>query len=130
MSLREEMELMCSCARVAAQSMALASTDKKNRALLKIAELIEKEGDILIEANKLDLAAAEENGVPGAMMDRLTITKTRLAGMCASLRDLVKLEDPVGKSESWSRPSGIEITESEPSYFINIPSSILNPSSI
>ena len=110
MSLREEMELMCSAARAASQKMALADTDKKNSVLLKIAELIEKEGDTLICANKLDLDAAEANGVPGAMMDRLTITKTRLAGICASLRDLTKLEDPVGKNESWSRPSGIEIT--------------------
>ena len=110
MSLREEMELMCTCARVASHKMALVDTDKKNSALLKIAELIEKEGDGLIEANKLDLAAAEANGVPGAMLDRLTITKTRLANMCASLRDLTELDDPVGKSESWSRPSGIEIT--------------------
>ena len=114
MSLREEMELMCSAARAASQKMALADTDKKNSVLLKIAELIEKEGDTLIDANKLDLEAAEVNGVPGAMMDRLTITKTRLAGICASLRDLTKLEDPVGKSESWSRPSGIEITTLPP----------------
>ena len=110
MTLREEMEILCSGAKDASQRLALADTETKNAVLLRIAELIEEEGDTLIEANRLDLDAAAAGGVPKAMLDRLTITKTRLAGICASLRDLVELEDPVGKSESWSRPSGIEIT--------------------
>ncbi len=110
MSLREDMEILCSGARAASVKLALADTDTKNAVLLKISELIEKESDALMEANTLDLSRAKENGVPTTMLDRLKLTKERLLGICDALHGLVALEDPVGKSETWSRPSGIEIT--------------------
>lgn len=110
MTLREEMEMLCSGARAASVKLALADTDKKNQALLKIAELLEKDGESVIEANAEDLRAAEENGVAKAMLDRLAVNKARLEGICASLRALTELEDPVGKSETWTRPSGLTIT--------------------
>lgn len=110
MSLREEMELLCSGARAASTQLALADTEKKNSVLLKIAELIEGNVEVLIEANTKDLRAAEENGVAKTMLDRLAITPKRLEGMCESLRALTLLDDPIGKSESWTRPSGLTIT--------------------
>lgn len=110
MTLREEIELLCLGAKTASAKLALATTEEKNRVLLKIAELIEKNSDALIEANKADLASAEENKVPKTMLDRLAISTERLGGICDALRALVELDDPVGKSESWSRPSGLLIT--------------------
>lgn len=110
MSLREEIEILCADAKAASLKLALYDTEKKNSALLKIAELLKREEDKIIAANRLDLNAAETNGVARAMLDRLTITKERIAGICDSLIALVGLEDPVGKSETWSRPSGIEVT--------------------
>ena len=113
MTLREEMELLCAGAVSASRSMALADTEKKNEVLLKIAELLEADEENLIDANKLDLDAADKNGVPKTMLDRLSINHDRLAGICQSLRALVDLEDPVGKSESWTRPSGLTITRTK-----------------
>ena len=110
MSLREEIEVLCSDAKAASLKLALCDTEKKNAALLKIAEYLKRDEEKIISANALDLEAAEANGVPKAMVDRLTITKERISGICDSLVTLIGLEDPVGKSESWSRPSGIEIT--------------------
>lgn len=110
MSLREDIEILCEGARSAAVKLALCDTAKKNAVLLKVAECLEREEEKIIAANALDLAAAEKNGVPKAMLDRLTITKARIDGIRDSLAALSKLEDPVGKSETWSRPSGIEIT--------------------
>ena len=110
MSLREDIEILCEGARSAAVKLALCDTARKNAALLKIAECLGREEEKIIAANALDLEAAENNGVPKAMLDRLAITKERITGIRESLAALSELEDPVGKSETWSRPSGIEIT--------------------
>ena len=110
MSLREDIEILCADAKAASASLALCDTQKKNEVIERIALFLDRQKEKILEANALDLSAAEENQVPRAMLDRLTITEERIAGICSSLRDLCALEDPVGKSESWSRPSGIEIS--------------------
>ena len=110
MTIREEVEFLCTNAKEASQSIALASTTEKNGVLLKIAELLSKNCERIIEANKNDLACAEENGVPLTMLDRLMIDEKRIDGIRKSIVELTSLEDPVGKSESWTRPSGINIS--------------------
>lgn len=110
MGLREEIKMLCNNAKVAAGKMALATTEEKNKLLLEIADLLEQESDALIEANRQDLEHAEENGVSKAMLDRLTLTPNRILGICQSLRSLVELEDPIGKGETWTRPSGLVIS--------------------
>ena len=47
----------------AADAMTLVSTDTKNKALLAMADMLEKHDDVIIEANKKDMALAEEKGV-------------------------------------------------------------------
>ena len=110
MSLREEIEALCSDAKSASVSLALCDTEKKNAALLKIAEYLGRDADKIIEANRRDLDAAEDNGVPKTMLDRLRVDSGRIDGIRASLAALTELDDPIGQSESRSRPSGIEIT--------------------
>ncbi len=109
MSIREEVELLCASAKAASRSLALASTEEKNQILMRMAELFEENSLILLAENEKDLTSAEINGVPKTMIDRLTLSSERIASIAASLRDLVALEDPVGKEETWSRPSGLEI---------------------
>lgn len=110
MTLREEIEILCINAKEASAALALADTEKKNGAIRRIAEMLEECAKEIIAANQKDLEAAVDNGVPPTMIDRLTLNEARIAGICASLRELTSLEDPVGKGESWSRPSGIEIS--------------------
>ncbi len=110
MTLREEIEILCLNAKAASATLALAGTEKKNEAILKIAELLEAYTEEIIAANQKDLEAAVENEIPSAMIDRLTLDEGRIFGVCESLRELVALDDPVGKGESWTRPSGIEIS--------------------
>ena len=107
--IREEVENLCINAKEASAGIALASTEQKNKALLRIAELLGEKSENIIEANKADLLMAEENGVPSTMLDRLMIDVKRIDGIRRSIVDLTNLDDPVGKSESWSRPSGINI---------------------
>ena len=110
MSLYEDIERLCSDAKAASFKLALMNTDEKNRLLLKIADALSENSEEILEANKLDLDAAESNGVPATMLDRLTLTESRIKGICESLVSLTELEDPIGKGESWSRPSGINIS--------------------
>ncbi len=110
MSLYEEIEMLCSNAKAASASLALASTARKNEVLLKISELLLKNKESIIEANKKDIESAEVNGVPKTMLDRLMLNETRIKGICDSLIELTRLEDPIGKGETYTRPSGIEIS--------------------
>lgn len=58
----------------AADAMTLVSTDTKNKALLAMADMLEKHDDVIIEANKKDMALAEEKGVKKSYLDRLLLT--------------------------------------------------------
>ena len=109
MSLYDDIELLCTNARAASTSLALLSTEKKNQLLLAIADKLSENTSVIIEENSKDLADADSKGLPKPMIDRLTLSEARIEGICASLRELVKLEDPVGKGDYWSRPSGIDI---------------------
>ena len=109
MSLYDDIELLCTNAKAASTTLALASTEDKNALLLAIAKKLRENSERIIEANAKDLASAEEKEIAKPMLDRLTLNKARIEGICDSLCELVKLEDPVGKGESWSRPSGIDI---------------------
>lgn len=109
MTIKEEVEFLCTNAKEASASIALASTEEKNTILLKISELILKYSEKIIEANKIDLEQAESNGVAATMLDRLMIDQKRIENISRAIVELTSLEDPVGKSERWFRPSGIEI---------------------
>ena len=110
MTLREEIEILCDNAKAASGKLALADTQAKNRILLRMAELLEEKADTVIGANREDLEEADLNGVPKAMLDRLALNRNRILGICESLRALCDLEDPVGKGETWTRPSGLTVS--------------------
>lgn len=109
MSLNDVIRALGAAAASAAPSLARASTKQKNAALAAISELLGARCDAIIAANALDLAAAESNGVPPQMLDRLTLTAARIDGIRSSLTELIALTDPIGSGESWVCPSGISI---------------------
>ena len=109
MAVYDEIGALCDNAAAAAAKLALYDANKKNSMLLSIADTIEEDAEAIIAENVKDLQLATENGVPQTMLDRLTLTDARIRGICDAVRDVVALDDPVGKSETWTRPSGIEI---------------------
>ena len=97
-------------ARRAAHSLATIDTAVKDAALLAMAEALVNQKAKLIEANAKDLAGAEEKGLTKAMIDRLTLTDSRIEEMAKGLREIVALPDPVGEVLSiWRRPNGLEV---------------------
>ena len=109
MELYEKIKSLCAGAKAASPVLARASAKQKNAALLKIAELLWAEREVILAANRQDLDRAGENGVPAHMMDRLALNEGRISGICDALRELVGLTDPIGSGECWTRPSGIKI---------------------
>lgn len=90
---------------------ALSTKEKDNALLLMAKELINSKTDIL-EANKIDLHKAREKGISEALLDRLELSYERIDSMAQGLRDIVKLQDPVGEVISmWQRPNGIQIVQ-------------------
>ncbi len=97
-------------AREAARALARADTRRKNLALLRMAEAIEREGERLLAANARDLEAARAEGLGEALLDRLRLTDKTIAGMAEGLRQIAQLPDPVGEiTDLKYRPSGIQV---------------------
>ncbi|ROQ90959.1 glutamate-5-semialdehyde dehydrogenase [Desulfosoma caldarium] len=110
MGYREEMTAMGKRAREAAHQMAKAGTTLKQRFLEKTAERLGAERDRLAQANALDIAAAEEKGLPKAKVDRLRLTDKVLKEMTDGLRQVAQLPDPVGQVTGlWTRPNGLRV---------------------
>ncbi|MGN1090287.1 MAG: glutamate-5-semialdehyde dehydrogenase, partial [Huintestinicola sp.] len=96
----------------AKKALAVADTGMKNAALKKIADALREHCEEIIEANNEDLKAAKENGMAQAMQDRLMLDEARINGIAEAIEQLIKLEDPIGKTESGSlRPNGMRITK-------------------
>jgi glutamate-5-semialdehyde dehydrogenase len=97
-------------AKRASYKLSNLSSEKKDTALKKIAEsLVNREQDIL-DANAEDVNYARGKGITGALIDRLTLNKKRIASMAEGLLQIVSLPDPVGEVIAmWKRPNGLII---------------------
>jgi len=97
-------------AKAASRLLATASTARKDAALLAAATLLEARGAALVEANTVDVARAEADGVARPVIDRLRLDPGRIAGMADGLRQVAGLPDPVGEVlDGWVRPNGLRI---------------------
>ncbi|MEH6434869.1 glutamate-5-semialdehyde dehydrogenase [Massilia sp. DD77] len=97
-------------ARAASRAMARADGATRNRALLLIAEAIEREADALRSANGQDMDAARANGLAPALLDRLALSSAAIATMVTGLRQIAELPDPIGEISNMKvRPTGIQV---------------------
>ena len=97
-------------AKEAEKTLMVASSEKKNQALKKIAEGLIENTDKIIEANKVDLENGEKNGMAKSMLDRLKLDKERIEGMAKGVLDVATLPEPVGRILSTTeRPNGLRI---------------------
>ena len=97
-------------AKAAARDIAKANTGQKNTALTVIADQIELQQEVILQANALDMQAGKSNGLDEALLDRLELNAERVSAMADGLRQIVALPDPVGAIDHLiSRPSGIKV---------------------
>jgi len=83
-------------AKIASKKLASLSADVKNRALLSIAEAIDINKSLIIEANKIDLDNACGN-VPNSIYNRLKLDENKMRDMIQGIIDVYNLENPIGK---------------------------------
>lgn len=87
-----------------------ASTEEKNNALTRAAELLKEKQEEILAANALDVARGEQNGMHPGMVDRLRLTSERIAAMAEGLMQIVSLPDCIGEvMEQFARPNGMMI---------------------
>ncbi len=110
MDIKQYMTEVGQRARQASRALVKASSNKKNSALLAIADLLESSMTTLIEENNKDLKAGKERGLDDALLDRLALNEERIQGMAEGLRQIAALPDPVGEiSDMNYQPSGLQI---------------------
>lgn len=100
----------CAVAKAAAAKLATLGSLVKDKALLAMADAFEANKESIKAANRIDLAAAEKNGLAGAMLKRLTLDDAKIEQMADGVRQIAALRDPVGETiEGYLRPNGMEI---------------------
>ncbi len=109
MTLNEEIKALCLGAKEASLKIGLATSDERNNLLTVIAESLRNSCEPIIEANKIDLAKAKENGIPDAMLDRLMLNEARIEAISDAILEIVKLPDPLAGCETVVRPNGLVI---------------------
>ncbi len=88
-------------AKKASLEIADISFELKNEALNKIAEMFELHKDEIFDANKTDLEEAEEllekGEITKSTFNRLRLDEFKMRDMIQGVRDIAKLEEPIGK---------------------------------
>lgn len=111
MTIEETIVKMAGAAREASAQIAGCPSSKKNEVLLGIADKLEAEASYIKEMNKKDLTRAEKMGLSDAMIDRLTVSDKTIQSMAEGLREVARLNDPVGSTtKAWLRPNGLEVS--------------------
>jgi len=88
-------------AKAASKKLAILSGEIKNKALLLIADNIEKNKAKIFEANKQDLDNAkslvESGEITTSTFNRLKLDENKMRDMIQGVKDIASLENPVGK---------------------------------
>jgi len=97
-------------AREAARQLAIATPDAKAKALTAAARWLLDDTPAILAANAADVAAAKTSGITPAYLDRLTLTRERVAAIATGLEEIAHLSDPIGAVlAEWTRPNGLKI---------------------
>lgn len=97
-------------AKEASRILAGVPIETRNAALSAMADALEAHQDEILEVNAKEVATAREKTTRPNMIDRLILTPKRISDMAEGIRQVVKLEDPLGKLNfEVTRPNGLRI---------------------
>lgn len=105
-----ELMTIAHAAKKAKSAVARLGTNDKNRGLYAIAAALESNTAEILSANAVDIENGRANGLNEGLIDRLTLTEARIAGIAEGCRQVAALPDPVGEL-LWqkTRPNGLKI---------------------
>ena len=89
---------MAAASRQAAWTLAAATIEARDAALLAMAGALESRRDAIFAANEADRADAERDGLAAPLLKRLTFSEEKLAAVTEGLRALAALPDPIGRT--------------------------------
>ena len=99
-------------ARAAAADLAPLPRAAKDDALPAIADALLVRTQEIVAANAEDIARAEASGTSDSIVDRLTLTRERVAAIAADVRHVAALPDPVGEVLRGSTlPNGLDLRQ-------------------
>ncbi len=90
-------------------SLQNASESQKNNIIRAIAKELVADSQRILEANATDVKNARNSGMSEAMIDRLSLNKSKIEGIAGSIAKVIALPDPIGKGAVTVRPNGLEI---------------------
>jgi glutamate-5-semialdehyde dehydrogenase len=97
-------------ARAASKLLARAPTVQKNKAILSLAGLLERDSRDILSANAQDVEEAGRADLSAALIDRLTLDPARLADIASDLCIVAELPDPVGERfDEKTLPNGMRL---------------------
>ena len=91
----------------AAGALLKINDEKRSEVLLKLADAIVAESDMLLDANAADLAAMDRSN---PLYDRLMLTRERLEGIASDMRKVAGLPSPLGWTlDERTLPNGLHL---------------------
>jgi len=97
-------------AQAAGRALAGLTGEKRRELLLAMADEVQQLAPAILSANADDMKQARDEGVSGALLDRLLLTEDRVRAMADGLRSVAHLPDPVGMiTGGWTLPNGIRL---------------------
>ena len=93
------------------------TSEEKNNLLIKIAEKINSDKELILNANQKDISIASET-IDKAMLDRLALNSDRVDSIINSINDIVLLEDPINKELLIKRIDSINSTTEKEFYVL------------
>ena len=111
-SVTAQIAAVTKAARTAQKSLASASRADKDAALAAMAQAIDTNRAVILEANATDLQRGRQQHTAEAMLDRLELTDERIDGLVSALGDLAALPDPIGNVMRGNNlPNGIRMQQ-------------------
>ena len=81
----------------ASTTLSTSTRQERDLVLTKIAEGLEKNSDLILKANQIDMQNAKTAVISQSLQDRLLLTTKRIMDMAAGARQITKLPDPLGR---------------------------------
>ncbi len=88
------------------------STEEKNKALMIVADELDKNFKSIVDANAIDMENGKKKGLSQGLLDRLFLDEKRVNAMADGLRQVASLDDPIGVVvDTFERPNGLKINK-------------------
>lgn len=105
-----ELKEICKKAKEVTGTVGILDTDTKNQALLAVAQALVNNAESILLENEKDLENGRKNHMPEGLLDRLALSKDRIAQMAEGLTQIAGLDDPIGEVLSMKkRPNQLMI---------------------